>query len=103
MFVAASAFSNFIPGSCSEFATAATVIDASVPTVRTAKAVTRAANGSDRSWRFTPVTTAGQVVFHSAPGKLPLAQAAGLAGITQLQADDGSGKSLALYALDLSK
>jgi 2',3'-cyclic-nucleotide 2'-phosphodiesterase/3'-nucleotidase len=77
--------------------------DVLIQYIKTAKTVTRAANGSDRSWRFTPVTTAGQVVFHSAPGKLPLAQAAGLAGISQLQADDGSGKSLALYAIDLSK
>ena len=77
--------------------------DVLIQYIKTAKTITRAANGSDRSWRFTPVTTAGQVIFHSAPGKLPLAQAAGLTGITQLQADDGSGKSLALYAIDLSK
>jgi 2',3'-cyclic-nucleotide 2'-phosphodiesterase/3'-nucleotidase len=65
--------------------------------------VTRAANGSDRSWRFRKVSTAGPVVFHSAQGKLALAQAAGLGGISVLQADDGSGKSLALYAIDLSR
>ena len=77
--------------------------DVLIQYIKTIKTVTRAANGSDRSWQFTKVTTAGPVVFHSAPGKLPLAQAAGLAGITQLQADDGTGKSLALYAIDLSR
>jgi 2',3'-cyclic-nucleotide 2'-phosphodiesterase / 3'-nucleotidase len=77
--------------------------DVLIQYIKTVKTVTRAANGADRSWHFTQVTTAGPVVFHSALGKLALAQAAGLAGITQLQADDGTGKSLALYAIDLSK
>jgi 2',3'-cyclic-nucleotide 2'-phosphodiesterase/3'-nucleotidase len=54
-----------------------------------------------RSWRFTPVAAKGPVVFHSAPGKLELAKAAGLAGITQLKADDGLGRGFALYAIDL--
>jgi len=64
--------------------------------------ITRAANGSARSWRFTKVATAGKVVFSSAPGQLPQAQAAGLTNITLESADDGSGKNLAKYAIDLN-
>jgi 2',3'-cyclic-nucleotide 2'-phosphodiesterase/3'-nucleotidase len=41
------------------------------------------------------------VVFHSAPGKLALAREAGLAGVSLLKDDDGSGKGYALYAVDL--
>ena len=65
--------------------------------------ITRAANGSARSWRFTPVATRGPVVFHSAPGKLALAVEAGLHGVSQLQADDGSGRGFALYQIKLSE
>lgn len=64
--------------------------------------ITRAANGSARSWRFTRVATAGKVVFSSAPGQLPQAQAAGLTNITLESADDGSGKNLSKYAIDLN-
>lgn len=92
-----------LDGSKTIYASPDTNRDVLIQYIKTIKTVTRAANGSDRSWQFTKVTTAGPVVFHSAPGKLPLAQAAGLAGITQLQADDGTGKSLALYAIDLSR
>ncbi|MFC0251763.1 bifunctional 2',3'-cyclic-nucleotide 2'-phosphodiesterase/3'-nucleotidase [Massilia consociata] len=65
--------------------------------------LTRAANGSARSWRFARVATAGPVVFHSAPGLAGLAHEAGLYNVTQLAADDGRGKGTALYAVDLSK
>lgn len=92
-----------LDGSKTIYASPDTNRDVLIQYIKTIKTVTRAANGSDRSWQFTKVTTAGPVMFHSAPGKLPLAQAAGLAGITQLQADDGTGKSLALYAIDLSR
>lgn len=77
--------------------------DVLISYIKTTKALTRVANGSARSWKFTPVTTAGQVTFTSAPGKLALATAAGLSGITQVVADDGSGKNLAVYAIDLSR
>ena len=77
--------------------------DVLIQYIKTLKNVTRAANGSDRSWSFRKVVTAGPVVFHSAQGKLALAQAAGLGGVSVLQADDGSGKGLALYAIDLSR
>jgi 2',3'-cyclic-nucleotide 2'-phosphodiesterase/3'-nucleotidase len=43
------------------------------------------------------------VTFKSAPGKLALASAAGLNGITAINNDDGSGKGLADYAIDLSQ
>jgi 2',3'-cyclic-nucleotide 2'-phosphodiesterase/3'-nucleotidase len=43
------------------------------------------------------------VVFHSAPGKLEIARAAGLDNVTQLAADDGLGKGFGLYAVDLSR
>jgi len=49
------------------------------------------------------VTTAGPVTFTSAQNKLALAQAAGLNYISVLQNDDGSGKGLSVYGLDLSK
>lgn len=77
--------------------------DALISYIKTAKNLTRAANGSHRSWRFTKVATAGPVTFKSAVGQLALAQAAGLAGITLQQADDGSGKSLSVYAIDLAQ
>ncbi|WP_374266179.1 bifunctional 2',3'-cyclic-nucleotide 2'-phosphodiesterase/3'-nucleotidase [Zoogloea sp.] len=77
--------------------------DVLIAYVKAIKTVTRAANGAERSWRFARVATAGPVVFHSAQGKLALAQAAGIAGVSLLQADDGSGKGLALYGIDLSK
>ena len=71
--------------------------------VRSAKQLTRAANAAHRSWRFTPVKTAGQVVFSSAPGMVGLAREAGLHNVTQVAPDDGRGKGMALYAIDLSQ
>jgi 2',3'-cyclic-nucleotide 2'-phosphodiesterase / 3'-nucleotidase len=65
--------------------------------------VTRAANGSDRSWHFTKVATAGRVVFSSAENALGKAQAAGVDNVSLVLEDDGSGKALSLYAVDLSK
>jgi 2',3'-cyclic-nucleotide 2'-phosphodiesterase/3'-nucleotidase len=77
--------------------------DVLIAYVKTAKRLTRDANGAGRSWRFAKVATEGPVVFHSAPGKLELARAAGLENVTQLAADDGLGKGFALYAVDLSR
>jgi 2',3'-cyclic-nucleotide 2'-phosphodiesterase/3'-nucleotidase len=71
--------------------------------VRAAKRLTRAANASSRSWRFTPVKTAGPVVFSSAPDMAALAHEAGLHNVTQIAPDDGRGRGMALYAIDLSK
>jgi 2',3'-cyclic-nucleotide 2'-phosphodiesterase/3'-nucleotidase len=60
-------------------------------------------NGSDRSWSFKKVTTAGPVIFHSAQNKLALATGAGLANVAVYQQDDASGKALSIYQIDLSK
>jgi len=77
--------------------------DVLIAWIRAHKRLTRAADGAARSWRFTPVTTAGPVVFHAPPGKLDLARAAGIDNVTEVRADDGQGKGVALYAVDLSK
>jgi len=76
--------------------------DVLISYIKKAGSITRAANGGARSWRFTKVTTAGKVVFSSAPGQLAQAQAAGLNNISLDKADDGSGKNLSRYAVDLS-
>jgi 2',3'-cyclic-nucleotide 2'-phosphodiesterase/3'-nucleotidase len=77
--------------------------DVVIEYIRNARTLTRAANGSARSWRFTRVRTAGPVVFHAPPGKTALAREAGIDNVTQVNADDGGGKGLALYQLDLSR
>jgi 2',3'-cyclic-nucleotide 2'-phosphodiesterase/3'-nucleotidase len=77
--------------------------DVLIAYIKEAKHLGRAANGSQRSWRFAKVAVKGPVVFHSAPGKLELARAAGLGNVSQLAADDGLGKGFALYAVDLSE
>ncbi len=69
--------------------------------IKAAQALVKATNGSDRSWHFTPVATSGPVQFSSAPGMAALAATDGIPGVTQVQADDGSGKGLALYQIDL--
>ncbi|KFX27660.1 bifunctional 2',3'-cyclic-nucleotide 2'-phosphodiesterase/3'-nucleotidase [Ralstonia solanacearum] len=66
--------------------------------------VTRASNGAQRSWRFTKLASSvAQVRFSSAPNRLADATAAGLTNITQVAADDGSGKGLATYQIDLTQ
>ena len=62
-----------------------------------------ATDGATRSWRFTPVSVAGPVTFKSASGKLGVATALGLGNISVLRDDDGSGKGLGVYAIDLSR
>ena len=64
--------------------------------------ITRMANGAARSWRFTPVNTAGAVLFKSGKDSLSVAQAAGLTEISLVSADDGSGEGRAVYRIDLS-
>jgi len=76
--------------------------DVLIAYIKAARSLTRKANGEARSWQFAPVHTAGPVVFHSAPGMLPLAQEAGLSGVSLLKEDDGGGKGFALYAIDLA-
>jgi 2',3'-cyclic-nucleotide 2'-phosphodiesterase/3'-nucleotidase len=70
---------------------------------KASKQLTLAAHGSQRSWRFAKVKTAGPVVFHSAPGVIELAAQAGLKNVSLLRADDGGGKGYSLYAVDLSR
>ncbi|WCM94306.1 bifunctional 2',3'-cyclic-nucleotide 2'-phosphodiesterase/3'-nucleotidase [Acidovorax sp. NCPPB 2350] len=77
--------------------------DVVIDFIRKNPVVTRTANGAARSWRFTKATTAGPVVFSSGANALPVAQAAGLANVSLLAADDGSGKGTSKYQIDLSK
>ncbi|QBE66622.1 bifunctional 2',3'-cyclic-nucleotide 2'-phosphodiesterase/3'-nucleotidase [Pseudoduganella lutea] len=77
--------------------------DVLIEYIRKQGALTRAAHGSHRSWRFARAATQGAVVFHSAPGKLALAREAGLGNVRELRADDGGGKGFALYAIDLAR
>ena len=77
--------------------------DVLIAYIKKTRKLTRAAHGQQRSWRFAQVATAGPVVFRSAQGKLDLAREAGLHNISVLQADDGQGKGLSLYQIDLSK
>ena len=49
------------------------------------------------------VATAGPVLLHAPPGRLAQARAAGIDNLTQLREDDGQGKGLALYGVDLSR
>lgn len=77
--------------------------DVLIAYLKKVKTLARAQMAQERSWSFAKVKTAGPVVFHSAPGMAALARDAGLDNVTQLRADDGSGKSTALYAVDLSR
>jgi 2',3'-cyclic-nucleotide 2'-phosphodiesterase/3'-nucleotidase len=77
--------------------------DVLIAWIKAAKHLTREANGLQRSWRFARVQTRGRVVFHSAPGKLELARAAGLTNVSAVREDDGQGRGFALYAVDLAK
>jgi len=74
--------------------------DVLIAYIRAARQVTRARFGSERSWSFAPVRTAGPVLFTSAAGKLDLARAAGIDNVT-LSHENGDGT--AIYALDLSR
>jgi 2',3'-cyclic-nucleotide 2'-phosphodiesterase/3'-nucleotidase len=76
--------------------------DVLIAYIKKAGSITRAAHGSARSWSFTKVVTSGKVVFSSAAGQLSQAQAAGLTSITLDKADDGTGKNLSQYAIDLN-
>lgn len=77
--------------------------DVLIAWIKSAKTLTVAAHGAQRSWQFAKMKTAGPVVFHAAPGKLAVARAAGVENVVELKADDGGGKGFALYAVDLSK
>ena len=94
---------GFLDGTSVILASPDTNRDVLIAFVKKQANLTRAANGSDRSWHFTKVVTAGQVQFTSAQGVLAVATAAGLANVSAVNADDGTGKGTATYAIDLSK
>ena len=77
--------------------------DVLIEYIKARKNLSLAVDGSARSWRFTQVSTAGPVTFKSASGKLGVAQTLGFTHISVVKDDDGSGKGLGVYAIDLSK
>lgn len=77
--------------------------DVVIEYIRKNPAVTRAANGAAKSWRFAKAAVAGPVVFSSGAKALSVAQAASLANVSLVAEDDGSGKGTSKYAIDLSK
>lgn len=101
----ASGGGNFpgLDGSKTIFASPDANRDVLIAYIKAAKNLTLVGNGSDRSWHFTKVATAGPVVFHSAPGVLALAQSAGLVNVSLVQTDDGSGKNLSIYSINLGQ
>lgn len=101
----ASGGGNFpgLDGSKTIFASPDSNRDVLIAYIKASKNLTLAANGADRSWRFAKVKTAGPVVIHSATNMLSLAQTVGLNNVSLVQADDGSGKNLSIYGVDLSK
>ncbi|WP_050985544.1 bifunctional 2',3'-cyclic-nucleotide 2'-phosphodiesterase/3'-nucleotidase [Rubrivivax gelatinosus] len=75
--------------------------------VKARQNLVRASDGAARSWHFTKVATAGNVLFKSGKDELALAQAAGLANVSVYRADDnginsGTG-SYTVYRVDLSQ
>lgn len=92
-----------LDGSKTIYAAPDTNRDVLIGYIKRIKNITRVKNGSDRSFRFFKVATLGPVTFTSAQNALPKAQAAGLTNISLVQQDDGSGKMLSIYSIDLSK
>lgn len=101
----ASGGGNFpgIDGTKTIYASPDTNRDVLIAFVKARKNLTLAVNGSSRSWFFTKVTTAGPVTFKSAAGTLALAKTAGINNVSLLSADDGTGKGLSVYQIDLAK
>jgi 2',3'-cyclic-nucleotide 2'-phosphodiesterase/3'-nucleotidase len=101
----ASGGGNFpgLDGSKTVIAAPDTNRDVLIAFIRKTKSLDRERFGRQRTWRFAKVSTAGPVVFRSAPDVLPLAREAGLDNISLLRADDGQGKGFSLYQFDLSK
>ncbi|GGC98400.1 bifunctional metallophosphatase/5'-nucleotidase [Undibacterium terreum] len=101
----ASGGGNFpgLDGSKTIYASPDTNRDVLIQYIKAHRQLSKLQNGSDRSWKFARVSTAGPVTYRSASGKLALAQAAGISNLSVLQQDDGSGRQMSLYQLDLSK
>ncbi|AUX48848.1 2', 3'-cyclic nucleotide 2'-phosphodiesterase [Sorangium cellulosum] len=91
-----------LDGSKTIYAAPDTNRDVLIAYIKRIEDLTRAEHGSDRSFRFAEVETMGLVTFTSAQGALPKAEAAGLDNISLVAQDDGSGKMLSVYAIDLS-
>ena len=91
-----------LDGSKTAIASPDTNRDVLIAFIKKTGTLTRAQLGRS-SWRFAKVKTAGPVVFRSAPQLEHLAREAGLAGVSLLRAEDGSGKGFALYQIDLSR
>jgi 2',3'-cyclic-nucleotide 2'-phosphodiesterase/3'-nucleotidase len=75
--------------------------------VKARQNLVRSSDGAARSWQFTKVATAGNVLFKSGKGELAVAQAAGLANVSIYRADDNgvnSGTaSYTVYRVDPSQ
>ncbi|AOK30720.1 MULTISPECIES: bifunctional 2',3'-cyclic-nucleotide 2'-phosphodiesterase/3'-nucleotidase [Burkholderia] len=102
----ASGGGNFpgLDGSKTIFASPDANRDVLIAYVKKRGKLTRANDGAQRSWRFAKLAgSVAHVQFASAPNRLADASAAGLTGITQVSADDGSGKGLATYEIDLTQ
>lgn len=102
----ASGGGNFpgLDGSKTIFASPDANRDVLISYIKKRGTVTRTADGAARSWHFTKLpASVAHVRFASAPNLLAQASAAGLTGITQIAADDGSGKGLATYEIDLTQ
>ena len=70
--------------------------DVLIDWVRRHRHLTRAADGSDRNWRFVPARTRGPVVFTSAAGKAALADGLGVRWVRD------NGADFATYAIDFA-
>jgi 2',3'-cyclic-nucleotide 2'-phosphodiesterase/3'-nucleotidase len=90
-----------LDGSKTVLASPDTNRDVLIEWIKSARSLTMAGAGGQRSWHFVKVKTAGPVVFRGSPGKLAVAQAAGVLNVSELKADDGRG--YALYSVDLSR
>ncbi len=101
----ASGGGNFpgLDGSKTIYAAPDTNRDILISHIKTLTNLSLASNGRDRSWRFTKVASAGPVTFKSAANKLAFAQTAGLNNISLQSADDGTGKGLSVYRIDLNQ
>ncbi len=92
-----------LDGSKTVLASPDTNRDVLISFIKKTRKLTRVDHGQQRSWRFAKLKTAGPVVFRSAHGKLDLARQAGLRSVSVFREDDGQGKGLSLYQIDLSQ
>jgi 2',3'-cyclic-nucleotide 2'-phosphodiesterase/3'-nucleotidase len=89
-----------LDGSNTVFSAPDTNRDALIDFIREQNEITRKKFGSQRSWQFAKLKTAGPVVFTSAASKLDVALADGLKNVALVK-DNGDGS--AVYSIDLSR